>query len=138
MLIYLQMLDTPEEKSKFETLYYTCRRTMPSIGRPSGICGRRVLDVHDGAWGKVYKLGQMLLRPPLSFTLAFDFPAQGVAVQALFMLVHFHITPILFYISGADMKTKYNFIFKVYFSLLFCTPAQFNAVKALSFRFRND
>lgn len=28
MLIYLQMLDTPEEKSKFETLYYTHRRTM--------------------------------------------------------------------------------------------------------------
>jgi len=28
MLIYLQMLDTPEEKSKFETLYYTYRRTM--------------------------------------------------------------------------------------------------------------
>lgn len=28
MLIYLQMLDTPEERSKFETLYYTYRRTM--------------------------------------------------------------------------------------------------------------
>lgn len=28
MLIYLQMLDTPEEKSKFETLYYTYRRIM--------------------------------------------------------------------------------------------------------------
>ena len=31
MLIYLQMLDTPEEKSKFETLYYTHRRTMLHI-----------------------------------------------------------------------------------------------------------
>ena len=31
MLIYLQMLDTPEEKSKFEALYYTHRRTMLHI-----------------------------------------------------------------------------------------------------------
>ena len=31
MLIYLQMLNTPEEKSKFETLYYTHRRTMLHI-----------------------------------------------------------------------------------------------------------
>ena len=31
MLIYLQMLDTPEEKSKFETLYYTHRHTMLHI-----------------------------------------------------------------------------------------------------------
>ena len=31
MLVYLQMLDTPEEKSKFETLYYTYRRTMLHI-----------------------------------------------------------------------------------------------------------
>ena len=31
MLIYLQMLDTPEEKSKFESLYYTYRRTMLHI-----------------------------------------------------------------------------------------------------------
>lgn len=31
MLIYLQMLDTPEEKSKFETLFYTHRRTMLHI-----------------------------------------------------------------------------------------------------------
>ena len=31
MLIYLQMLDTPEEMSKFETLYYTHRRTMLHI-----------------------------------------------------------------------------------------------------------
>ena len=28
MLIYLQMLDTPEERAKFETLYYSHRRTM--------------------------------------------------------------------------------------------------------------
>jgi len=31
MLVYLQMLDTPEEKSKFETLYHTYRRTMLHI-----------------------------------------------------------------------------------------------------------
>ena len=31
MLMYLQMLDTPEEKSKFETLYYTHRHTMLHI-----------------------------------------------------------------------------------------------------------
>ena len=31
MLIYLQMLDTPEEKAKFETLYYSHRRTMLHI-----------------------------------------------------------------------------------------------------------
>ena len=31
MLMYLQMLDTPEEKTKFEMLYYTHRRTMLHI-----------------------------------------------------------------------------------------------------------
>lgn len=31
MLVYLQMLDVPEEKAKFETLYYTYRRTMLHI-----------------------------------------------------------------------------------------------------------
>lgn len=31
MLIYLQMLDTPEERAKFETLYYAYRRTMLHI-----------------------------------------------------------------------------------------------------------
>ena len=31
MLIYLKMLDTPEERTKFETLYYTHRRTMLHI-----------------------------------------------------------------------------------------------------------
>ena len=37
--------------------------------------------------------------------------AQGATIQALFVLVHFRITPILFYISGANMRTKQNFIF---------------------------
>ena len=31
MLIYLQMLNTPEERAKFETLYYAHRRTMLHI-----------------------------------------------------------------------------------------------------------
>lgn len=31
MLMYLQMLDAPEERAKFETLYYTHRRTMLHI-----------------------------------------------------------------------------------------------------------
>ncbi len=31
MLIYLQMLDTPEERAKFEALYYAYRRTMLHI-----------------------------------------------------------------------------------------------------------
>lgn len=31
MLIYLQMLDTPEERAKFETLYYSHRKTMLHI-----------------------------------------------------------------------------------------------------------
>lgn len=31
MLIYLQMLDTPEERAKFETLYHAHRRTMLHI-----------------------------------------------------------------------------------------------------------
>jgi len=52
------------------------------------------------------KLGQVLLRPAFSFSSALDFLAQGMTVQALFVLVHFHITPILFYISGRNMRTK--------------------------------
>ena len=65
-----------------------------------------VLNIHDGARGEVYKLGQVLLRPAFSFSSALDFLAQGMTVQALFVLVHFHITPILFYISGRNMRTK--------------------------------
>ena len=71
-----------------------------------------VLNIHDGAGGEVYKLGQMLLRPAFGFAPALDFLAQGMTVQAFFILVHSHITPILFYISGRNMRTKQNFIFK--------------------------
>ena len=59
-----------------------------------------VLNIHDGARGEVYKLGQVLLRPAFGFSSALDFLAQGMTVQAFFILVHSHITPILFYISG--------------------------------------
>lgn len=59
-----------------------------------------VLNIHDGARGEVYKLGQMFLCPAFGFSSALDFLAQGMTVQALFVLVHSHITPILFYISG--------------------------------------
>ena len=55
---------------------------------------------------EVYKLGQMLLRPAFGLAPTFDFFAQGAAIQALFVLVHYHITPILFYISGVNMRTK--------------------------------
>ena len=69
-----------------------------------------VLNIHDGARGEVYKLGQVLLRPAFGFSSALDFLAQGMTVQAFFILVHSHITPILFYISGWNMRTKYNFM----------------------------
>ena len=59
-----------------------------------------VLNIHDGARGEVYKLGQVLLRPAFGFSSALDFFAQGMTVQAFFILVHSHIIPILFYISG--------------------------------------
>ena len=65
-----------------------------------------IFHIHDGARGEVYKLGQMLLRPAFGLTSALDFFSQGATVQALFVLVHFHITPTLFYISGANMRTK--------------------------------
>ena len=70
-----------------------------------------VFNIHDGTGGEVYKLGQMLLRPAFGLASALDFFAQGTTIQAFFMLVHSHITPILFYISGVNMRTKYNFIF---------------------------
>ncbi|WP_367575829.1 ParA family protein [Acutalibacter intestini] len=38
----------------------------------------------------------------------------GVAIHALFVLVYSHITPILFCISGMNIKTKRNFIFYLY------------------------
>ena len=69
-------------------------------------------EIHDGARGTVYKLGQILLRPAFFFPLTFDFPAQGVKIKIFFVLVHSYITPTSFYILGADIRTKHNFIFK--------------------------
>ncbi len=54
-----------------------------------------------GARGEVYKLGQVLLRPAFGFASALDFLAQGMTVQAFFMLVHSYITPhIILYFGG--------------------------------------
>ncbi len=36
-----------------------------------------VLNIHDGARGEVYKLGQVLLRPAFGSSSALDFLAQG-------------------------------------------------------------
>ena len=71
-----------------------------------------VFHIHDGARGAVYKLGKVLLRPALFLQLAFDFPTQGMKIKIFFILVHFYITSISFYISGEHMRTKYNFIFR--------------------------
>ena len=39
-----------------------------------------------------------------------DLPAQSVEIKPSGVLVHSHITPISFYISGIGMRTKQNFI----------------------------
>lgn len=59
-----------------------------------------VLNVHDGARGAIHKLGKIFLRPAFGFSLVFNLPTQGVEVKAFVILVHSHITPISFYISG--------------------------------------
>jgi len=69
-----------------------------------------VFDVHDGARGTVYKLGEVFLRPPFFLSFSLDFPAQGVEVKPSGVLVHSHITPTSFYISGSDMRTKQDFM----------------------------
>ena len=38
-------------------------------------------------------------------------PNKSMEIEILLKLVHFHITPALFYISGVDMRTKHNFMF---------------------------
>ena len=47
----------------------------------------------------------------LGLASTLDFFAQGATVQALFVLVYSHITSMLFYISGTDIRTKHQFIF---------------------------
>ena len=59
-----------------------------------------VFKIHDRARGAVYKLCEVFLCPAFGFSFALDFPAQRVKIKFSFILVHFHLTPILFYISG--------------------------------------
>ena len=70
-----------------------------------------VFKIHDRAWGTVYKLCKIFLRPTFRLSFALDLPAQSVEVKPSFILVHSHITRILFYISGLTMRTKRNFMF---------------------------
>ena len=51
-----------------------------------------VLDIHDGARGAVYKLGQVFLRPAFFLPFALDLTAQGVKIKVFVILVHSHIT----------------------------------------------
>lgn len=71
-----------------------------------------VFKIHDGTRGTVYKLCKVFLRPAFRLSLALDLPAQGMKIKPSDVLVHSHITPILFYISGVIMRTKHNFTFK--------------------------
>ena len=59
-----------------------------------------IFYVHDRARSTIYKLREILLCPALRFSFSFDFPTQSMEIKASFILVHSHITPILFYISG--------------------------------------
>ena len=59
-----------------------------------------IFYVHDRARSTIYKLREILLCPALSRSFSFDFPPQSVKIKPSFVLVHFSITPILFYISG--------------------------------------
>ena len=70
-----------------------------------------VLKIHDGTRGTVYELCKIFLRPTFRLSFALDLPAQSVEVKPSFILVHSHITRILFYISGLTMRTKHNFMF---------------------------
>ena len=59
-----------------------------------------------GARGEVYKLGQVLLRPAFGFASALDFLAQGMTVQAFFMLVHSYITPHIILYFGSRYENE--------------------------------
>ena len=67
-----------------------------------------VFKIHDRA---VYELCKIFLRPTFRLSFALDLPAQSVEVKPSFILVHSHITHILFYISGLVMRTKHDFMF---------------------------
>ena len=70
-----------------------------------------VLKIHDGTRGTVYKLCKVFLCLAFCLSFALDYPAKSVEVKPSGVLVHSHITPILFYISGLTMRTKHNFMF---------------------------
>lgn len=71
-----------------------------------------VFNIHDGTRGTVYKLGQVFLCPAFGLPFPLDLPSEGVKIKVLVVLVHSHITRILFYISGAVMRTKHDFMFR--------------------------
>lgn len=70
-----------------------------------------ILNIHDGTRGTVNELCKVFLRPTFRLSFVLNLPAQSVEVKPSFILVHFHITHILFYISGLIMRTKLNFMF---------------------------
>ena len=70
-----------------------------------------VLKIHDGTRGTIYELCKVFLCPAFRLPLALDLPASCVEVKPSGVLVHSHITPISFYISGVIMRTKCNFTF---------------------------
>ena len=59
-----------------------------------------VLYVYNGTGSTVYKLCKVFLCPAFGFSFALDFLSQSVKIKSPCVLVHFNITPILFYISG--------------------------------------
>ena len=66
-----------------------------------------VLKIHDRTRGTVYELCKVFLCPAFCLSLALDLPE----VKPSGVLVHSHITPISFYISGVIMRTNCNFTF---------------------------
>lgn len=59
---------------------------------------------------KVYQLGKVFLCPTFCLTSLFYRHTYWLEIKFSFVLVHFNITSISFYISCGDMRTKDNFI----------------------------
>ena len=62
-----------------------------------------VFDIHDGTRSTVYKLCEVFLCPALCLSFSLDLFAKSMKIKPSVVLVHFHLTPILFYISGEDI-----------------------------------
>ena len=62
-----------------------------------------VFDIHDGTRSTVNKLCEVLLCPALCLSFTLDLFAQSMEVKPSVILVHFYLTPILFYISGENI-----------------------------------